>query len=304
MKNLYISLSATPILYHLTNSYAAVSILRHNEFHLKPAEGTSSEEDLTNNSYYLSTTRHRLGGYTLSSIYKNSVIFVLNGTKLNQRYKIIPVDYWKARDMEGISKETRTKYEESEDRVLSKKPKIKANPYILEIHAHINDHSMNLKRFCLYKKIPIYFYSNIKDLLLMNKKNSVKVNIEYQKKKEKSGLSKEYQILQYKDRRKNYLIPWLELYYKPLNKKLREKDKKLSKEAKSLIERIAYFGYGDFYSKDIINAFNADLHNYKTKEYNGLKKERESLDKIILILRKNKWNTKDFISYIHNKWLK
>lgn len=300
MKTLQISLSASAILYHITASGNAANILKTNEFQLKPNEGTESETELSQSAYYLSTTRSRIGAYVINSIHKRSVIFILDGHKLAQRYKIKPVDYWQSGFDKYATTETRTRNDETEDRVLSPKPKIPAATYIQEVHAMNDDLSSVIKKYCLYRKIPVYFYESSKDLMLLDKRKAVVVTLQRDKLNGPNDFKypRKYQEIQYKERRLNSLRPWIELFYLPTHKK-----SSLSKPASSNLNRLRYhIGYGP--KSEAVSSLNVDMHNAKSTPYGNINGQRESLDKVIAILRKNKWNTTKFIDYLYEKWIK
>jgi hypothetical protein len=86
--------AATAIVYHYCGVGAAAKILTSGVFQLSSVTGNKSEEQYApaGYPYFLSTTRSRVGDYhryTGSS----AVMFVLDGTWLNQHYKTKPVDY-------------------------------------------------------------------------------------------------------------------------------------------------------------------------------------------------------------------
>ena len=58
----------------------------------------------------------------------------------------------------------------------------------------------------------------------------------------------------------------------------------------------------NFRLRELITGFDNDLHNEKSHDYDAIDKGREALDKLIGILRKNKWTTKDFILFLYKKW--
>jgi hypothetical protein len=88
--------SVSSIVYHSTQLYRAAQILNDSRFRLAASSGTETELALqkSNKPYYLSTTRSKVGDYTLHQFYKDGVVFVLNGDWFNYNYKGGPVDYW------------------------------------------------------------------------------------------------------------------------------------------------------------------------------------------------------------------
>ena len=77
--------SVSSIVYHSTQLYSAAQILNDSRFRLAASSGTETELALqkSNKPYYLSTTRSKVGDYTLHQFYKDGVVFVLNGDWFN-----------------------------------------------------------------------------------------------------------------------------------------------------------------------------------------------------------------------------
>lgn len=309
MKKLFLSLSATSVLYHLTSQTNAINILKTNEFQLKPADGTDSEEDI-NTGYYLSTTRSRVGSYVTRNISNSSVLLVLDGTKFSHRYKIKPVDYWQVVDS---SPEMRTQSDETEDRVLSKTPKIKASPYIREVHAVFSniDQALRLKKLCIYLKIPLFFYSDTKSLT-MNRRKAVQMSLKElvelkhktkEKEKEKDvdeeeqALKRRIKEREFKDRRANPLSSWMELFKTPVALK-----SKLSKRALRNLNSLYY--HKGYPKSEAVTSLSVDLHNAKSQKYGQPSGYRESLDKLIKVFRQNKFTPRLFIEFLYAKWVK
>ena len=71
-----LSMSATPVVFHITNQGRAAAILLSDRFELKPSDGTAAEEDISRGTYYLSTTRSKLGAFTKRTIHTNSAIII------------------------------------------------------------------------------------------------------------------------------------------------------------------------------------------------------------------------------------
>lgn len=85
------------VVYHFMGIRNAESVLKQNKFRLTASAGTSTEKALQKGDrmYYLSTTRHKLGGYHLDNSW-SGVVFELDGSKLSQNYAGKAVDYWGA----------------------------------------------------------------------------------------------------------------------------------------------------------------------------------------------------------------
>jgi hypothetical protein len=292
-----ISLSATPVLYHLTGVTNVTKILKNNRFELKPSDGTTAEE-LANagGAYYLSTTRSKLGAYTLKSGWSHSAIIVLSGTKISQRHKIRPLDYWGTNE---LTPSGRAGADEAEDRVMVKQPMLKAIPYILEIHAHTGEKAWALKRECVRNKIPVFFYDNKNSMILMDKRKAVPVSMDEPKAAAAYVKPRNLLVYDYQDQRKNALSGWMELQMTPLKPLdvISDKAKTLSKFGQ-MAYKILRYDYND----DALNRINADLHNAKSMEYGSIRGDRESLDKLVALMRKNQWTVKMFIKQLYDKW--
>lgn len=111
-----LSEGATSVLYHKTGVNAALDILRSGEFKLSSSIGNDVESSMAVKGmpYYLSTTRSKVGDYH-RYIGDSAAMFVLDGNKISNRYKVEPVDYW---ERMWLHNPERTR--ESEDRIYSR----------------------------------------------------------------------------------------------------------------------------------------------------------------------------------------
>lgn len=300
-----ISLSATPILYHITNFLAALSIVGKNRFELKPSDGTDVEEALQNEaSYYLSTARHKTAAYTRENVNQNAVIFVLDGIKLATKYKIKPVDYWAKMYNDASPTAHRRDYMESEDRVLSSKPTIdKASRYVTEIHAFRGtdkqaagkkDRLTALYKFALRHKIAIYFYADRKDMLILNTRKAVALDRENIPAGD-SYPARRPSEYEYKfGRGDNQVAGWIQLYEIPV----KHRNLKKTKVTENAMSALRYHRTGEAL-RSLING----MHNEKSTPYDTIGRGREDLDKLIKILRTHKWKPADFINFLADKWI-
>ena len=175
-REIEVSAGVSSILYHYTGFNNALYNLVNNVFRLSKPENVSHKIDPNYKGYYyLSTTRSKLGGYHLNK--KEGVIFVLDGNLLNQKYKGMPVDFWKSFKTQHDKKPNDLRgLDEMEDRILSKTPEIPLSKYTKEIHVYAENDFVALNT--LHKiiaaaqklKIPVYEYSNIKDWKQLNKR--------------------------------------------------------------------------------------------------------------------------------------
>lgn len=119
------------IVYHFTSFDSAQKILTSNTISLSPfvAKGVESQVVDTDKTFYLSTTRSKLGRYGQNHF--KMLAFVLDGRKLSSNYSAKSVDYWGDRSSE------------MEDRILSNKPHItNANEYIKSVDMFVRPEDM------------------------------------------------------------------------------------------------------------------------------------------------------------------
>lgn len=168
---LIISLSATPILYHATGVRSIIEILQSDSFKLSPAEHISDTRANSGFKKYLSLSRSKHGEYSEAE----RVHIVLDGTKLANNHKIIPVDYFYSKG----GKNARVGTYEMEDRLVSNKSKIPAVKYIKEIHtAHLPSNILGRDRLRTFlstahiRSIPVFVYSEIKLARNMDKRKA------------------------------------------------------------------------------------------------------------------------------------
>lgn len=279
------------ILYHATDINSLRSIIKTDKFKLTPDVASTAETDIGSRGkvFFMSTTRHKLGGYSLS-MRSGSTTIVLDGDKLGQRYSGKPVDYW-GHDFRKIDP---TKGE-AEDRIYSSERFIEnAHSYIKEVHIYADienpddrvyvirlwrDTLIELKK----QKIPYWIYDNKQAYLLQQKSKNIKIPKDALKIKDKERLKEPTGYIH----RRRYLDRWLELYYK-------KSENELSKAARDLTRYL----YSDFYKQDMLGSLSADMHNNKKNQNSGV-------DTIIDIMRKeNIHDLKGFVDMIADKWTK
>lgn len=167
----------SPILFHATEAGKAVKILKSNSFILVNSNFSGTESKLAPKEYdyFLSTARNRNSGY-ISSSRGRQVIFTLDGRKLGQKYKGNAVDYW-GENFRNVDK----RYDEQEDRVYSKTPKIpnaisyikEISYYLPEMKPYYADSLMKIIESANAHDIPVYVYEDAKAFFLGNKKRAV-----------------------------------------------------------------------------------------------------------------------------------
>lgn len=249
-------------------------VKKYHSFMPTPADYDAEDKTRKFMPYYLATTRQRHGRYHEGSI--AGVLFTLDGTKLGQRYKGSPVDYWE--NMGGDTDRRR----ESEDRIFSDKPYIEnAAQYIIKIDILTSeDYKDNSKVitdlrtiYMTAKKlqIPTFIYDDRGAFMLGNKKKAIPFPM--WKKKEKDRY--------WQHSRKDHLAPWLELYNK-------DGEKTLSKEAKTILYNLHWGDSGP----------GNDMHNARSDD------ERESYHQLLEIFRdEGIRSASEYKEMIFAKWI-
>jgi len=171
------------ITYHLTRLDNLYNILKDNYFVLSNILSTSTKDKTINKNkfYFLSTSRMKWNSFnnSLFSIYENFTILVLDGSKLNNRYKGTAVNYWSNNEYYNKhSIDSTGAGFEAEDRIISNEPYIyNAKSYIKEIHiffCHIPNNLQDLIN--LAGNIPLFFYIDELDFKLLNKRKSKSID--------------------------------------------------------------------------------------------------------------------------------
>lgn len=288
----------SPVVYHSVSGITSLlSILEQDRFKLTASPGTDTERALQKGDrfYYLSTTRHKLGGYHLNP-YQRGYMLNLDGAKLAQRYAGKPVDYWgpewyKNKEMGGKGPEEK----EAEDRIYSYKPFIpNASKYIREIHILLDpegyesqeEFGIYYRRLAILAKkrgIPLFIYDNKQDWLTQNKAKATpitKIDI-ITKAKGKDRDQRDLYL-----HRRQYLAPWIELYMAPVGSKI-------SKEAERTRYNYVLYGYSDS-----ARSLAAEIHNAKSKPA-----DETGLETLLKIFRKEKIRSpQEYIDLLYDKW--
>lgn len=271
-------------LYHMTHSRAATSILKNGWFALKPSDGTKEEEKLSAGTYYMSTARLMDNRYFRQGVWSTTVVFELDGNKLAQRYKVVPVDYWQM-GPEAF---------EAEERVLSPRSRLPIKPWLRKIYTTAkNDRLPELQRAALKARIPLIVYEDSEALMKHDQRRIVKVPLQ--------PLTNDGQSNRYESRGMSALRPWLILHEYRLPAGVKSDQvwsiiKKLPRQVQHVYKMFDY-------PHDLVRVFDADLHNSKGYNYGGRVPNREHLDLMVQILRKNRWTTKQFLDHLVDKWI-
>lgn len=168
---------ASSILFHHTHIRNLIKILDTNKFKLTfSLSGNPDREKLKDHAFYMSFSRIRWSGYNHGSGV-GSVIIQVDGSKLNQRYKVEPIDYWR------YGFETRLKSaiaDEQEDRLMYNKSSISASPYIQNVSILINEELIPYASYisgkCEELNIPCYVYNDFRAFKLGDKRKIITID--------------------------------------------------------------------------------------------------------------------------------
>jgi len=275
--------------YHITSIYKLYSILKENQFILNSTVERSEYHYSRNRFYYLSTSRSKNNWYFKDYTSDNlkACILVLDGNKLNNKYKGIPVDYFST----AINRIT---WDEMEDRIISNNPEISnAKSYIKEIHIYYlaeqystednnNIYTLLNKIKKMIKSIPIYFYTDRNSFLKLNKKDTIdipEININ----------TKEYEITKVEYDETPLVKSIFNLYYN-----VNKSDYSFNKiQSKYNLIKINYF------IEDIISSIKIGEFKIKIKKYNRINDFIDRLtnaekNSFFKLLRKNKITLSEF----------
>lgn len=285
----FVTEAASAIVYHYTNTGAAARILTSGKFLLASATGTQAETQyaIPGYPYFLSTTRSRVGDYHNRYVGSSAVMFVLNGSWLNNNYKTRPIDYWDRSWLQSGG----TRDREAEDRVYSKTPAIPANSdSILEVHVLLKEQQENrspeVRTILLSAKkqgIPAFLYLDEQAWKLQDKRRAVSPGQAGDVLKGQQPTRRSYSP------GRNYLEDWLELIYK---KNKTELTPSAAKKLRTLIV------YGQGYRNED-DGLGVDLSNARKPS----SADYPSAAKINTFMRQKKLNTTvDLKNYLVDKW--
>jgi hypothetical protein len=273
----------TDEVYHFTSLRTLHNIFKTNQFITTAAVGTSSDMVLNRGKFFFfSTTRSKGTGYVVGHIK-----LVLDGRKLNQRYKGVAVDYWRYSKNRNdydtdMDYKNALSSSEMEDRIITNEPIIpNAISYIKEIHVFIGKNERIRKNILEYiltiaknNNISIYFYDVKQNWLFQNKKNLVDP---YQVYKEIDPSDKEYVPNDKNEFKYNHVNPAIlfafndrENYDKIISligSDNREMFKELYKDEvyKHLQKNALYDDETNFLYKDYISRIRSDSNDFPRK---------------------------------------
>jgi hypothetical protein len=306
MKTEQICEGLSQVLYHSTSLLNASKIVSSNQFQLASTYANDSEMSAGSKKlFFLSTTRSKTGGFTMSNAYPHdagNALLVLDGRALGNNYTGDPVEYW-GREFLNHAPEKN----EMEDRVYNDSPTIPdATKYIKSIHILFKETLNSRARTALIvlKKagIPVWLYQDAKAYVLQDTRHAKSISdftlepaepkhqsIRYDRaavdkqtlrRDNKAGGSKEYNKLSYG------MARWIKLMATPV-----ENFDKLGKGSQQFVQSLQY-GYS---AEDAMRSLQADLHNETKNPY--------WVNKIQPIMKKNNLRSaKDILEFIIQRW--
>ncbi len=279
------------VVFHYTTVGKLLQMLKSDTIEMTSTLGSSSEDNHSKDFYYLSTTRHRLGGYHLNSTKAGSVLIRLNSTKLRSNLKQKPVNYWG----EPKNEQHRAMFNEAEDRFTSNKPQIKnAKKFMEDVtilfpngatqYASDRMDMRHVIAFCKKAKIPIRVYYD-KDSFLADSKS-------------KAMPLSDFFVKETRTRKKSFtpdynLVKYTELIYSDAVSDLGEDARKL------------YFDmlrYGERSKWEFTDQVKDDLNDARLTSRNQNPKLRGQLDKFVKHLRDRDWDLKAYVTQMLSKW--
>jgi hypothetical protein len=306
MKTEQICEGLSQVLYHSTSLLNVSKIVSSNQFQLASTYANDSEMSAGSKKlFFLSTTRSKTGGFTMSNAYPHdagNAVLVLDGRALGNNYTGDPVEYW-GREFLNLAPDKN----EMEDRVYNDSPTIpNATKYIKSIHILFKE-TLNARArtaLIVLKKagIPVWLYQDAKAFVLQDTRRAKSisdftlepaepahqstrydreaVNKQTLRRDNKAGGRKEYDKLSYG------MARWIKLMSTPV-----ANFDKLGKGSQEFVRSLQY-GYQ---AEDAMRSLKADLHNETKNPY--------WVNKIQPLMKKNNLRSaKDILEFIIQRW--
>ncbi|WGH49854.1 hypothetical protein [Alishewanella phage vB_AspM_Slickus01] len=173
------------VVFHATQIGSAAKIIASNKFINSPITINSIDRELNAGKlYFLSTARSKSSSYIREAFNPSGVSFKLDGRMLSARHKVKSVDYFSTDPY--ISANERRAMTEMEDRIVTNDPIItNIIKYILEVEilipakvlgGYVNNDVVHIKWIlekCASYGIPVYIYTELKDLVSGNKNKNI-----------------------------------------------------------------------------------------------------------------------------------
>jgi hypothetical protein len=311
------------IVYHFTYSSNLANILKTNKFATSSNLGSQADSWKDKGRFYFFSTQRTKGMAGYGSHHGNTAI-VLDGQKLNQKYKGFPTDYWnwskKRSDYPSIGDYTNAlQSEEHEDRIVTNEPFIdNAKSYMLEIHVLAKEGDREyIDKLRMQEildnagNIPIYFYDNNNNFKLQNKLRAVppeKLGLELEDEKERFESSSDYALWAfekvapyiilknnigggYNDER-DALVNLLKSYYEKVGKPEEYVNDKIT-ELDEKVKKLGSYWLDDYEQYRVLSS---EIHNNRGNPNPFF---RELLKMLINDMRK--WKVKDLKQYVTKK---
>lgn len=280
-------------LYHVTNHMAASKIVRENSLKLTFANGMDFKIN-KDKFFYLSMSYDKWGRYTGSDhrslgskVYQTNTILVMDSKALQQKGKLIDVDYWESESYENDEREVRFI---SNKQILSD-----AKKFVNEIHILVPEptslspeiRERSLKNLLLLERsdFNVYFYNDPKAFkLTLKSKSASKVS---------DVISRQFKVTR-KEKHGRYGSHnnvWKIIHL------IRGTDPETDRynSLKSLRQSIEYtHGSNNYHYTDAVSTIDSDLHNAK-------RSHDKSYQVLVNLLIKLKLKTpSDIVDYVYD----
>lgn len=173
---------ASPVLFHNTTAFAMTEILRTGRMNLTFSSFGSPDRNRIGRAFHGSFSRIRWGGYDHTASRHGSVVFTVDGDRLNHNHKVVPYDYWQHK---FGSSHTMPSADEQEDRIISNKESIDILKFITEVSVlnefgnpqfqEVDKRCRYIVRRCRELGIPCFVYDDHKAFKLGDKRKAVQV---------------------------------------------------------------------------------------------------------------------------------
>lgn len=266
-------------LYHYTGLNKAATIISQNKFELTYSKGADARVNPNyQRNFFMSVStiaRGRYGTGSEGKYYPKNFhsIIELDASKLSDKYRITPVDYWA-----GFPRQA----DETEERILSRDHKIpNAKKYIVAVHIFIppvekreeESHTQRMQEVNMiaHSGVDYYLYNDINDFQLLRRERAHKLGDTHQYELRNMGCRSKYGLESDEELAKE--IDWLIDPNTVLDDRLRK--------------RLDSWNWQDLYS-----TFNCDIHN-KMRDMNPI--PQRALHKLSEYQRKTKKSLEELV---------
>lgn len=229
-------LSSSHPIYHFTRIFNLKGILKNNELNASTAIGTNNDFKHNKGKFNFISFQRSGSGKLGYGMYVNGARIVLDKKKLQQNYKIFPIDYWQThRDPKGApNRWSMLRNNEMEDRLATDETEISnISKYIDRIDINLEDldkkwipHLFDINNLAGKMNIEVYYFSEQKDWENMKLSSASKDLLSLVNRPESDSIEKDkpYRNFIFDDE-VVLMMKWIdEQYYERFFKIIRESD--------------------------------------------------------------------------------